>query len=392
MSSIANILSEYDKGDEVQRRFRYQNTFTCIPLILMFTNNEIEHLMCEHHEDILAKVNDGYYGFQIKTKEGDQNILKLNDEGVINSFSRFISLDSEYPGQFTKFILVSNSAFPIVQKPMSISHFLNEIKRAVKSYSKQTRSYIEKLTKKTKKSNELVINTLKKVHCQGAPSIDDIDSVIIREHMPSLPKCDTLSVKALEKILDDFLLLVYRASSKKIEGSVKYYLHFTSEGGDKLIREKIESKKLTREKVEEILLKNLTYDYTLLNKENHLDKPKVGSIQVLRNKMNEGKIKKDIIDNMEDLIASAEVYVSQHFSISNEKIDLSHLQTYLLSIYSDCLTLPKTKDHGQNLFQNIIKEIRKIADEKPGELRNCPYQILKGFVGILVKDCKISFV
>lgn len=113
MSSVSGpdtVLATGDPGDETARRFRYQWIYAAITCCLLLDDSEDTHeVFCEHHEDVLVKRRDGRFnGLQIKTREISQPAWKTDDEAVINSFSRFCRLESQFPGQFLDFRFLSN--------------------------------------------------------------------------------------------------------------------------------------------------------------------------------------------------------------------------------------------------------------------------------------------
>jgi hypothetical protein len=112
-NSPAISIDKTDKGDEVQRRFRYQINY-CALKALQLLAAEVQFLAvyCEQIEDLLVELSNGRFcGIQIKTRELDQAPIKANDDVAIGALVKFCVKDAQYPGYFESFILVTNFVF-----------------------------------------------------------------------------------------------------------------------------------------------------------------------------------------------------------------------------------------------------------------------------------------
>ncbi|MGC3976788.1 MAG: dsDNA nuclease domain-containing protein [Paludibacteraceae bacterium] len=168
MSSPDNILSIKDKGDDIQNRFRYQNACACfISLNLLSDERQFCELYCEHHEDILLKLNNGKFaGVQIKTKNLDLGPFDLNDEAVYKSYKRFVEHDIKFKNQFDYYVFATNvgllkseSKGLIEYRDWLKSTDIAEIKRSRKDFGKWTKA----LAKDLNVEIEIIIEALKKV-------------------------------------------------------------------------------------------------------------------------------------------------------------------------------------------------------------------------------------
>lgn len=112
----------------------------------------------------------------------------------------------------------------------------------------------------SKYSRKEVIDTLRKVECQKAPGMDDIESKIINEYLSKLESCARLAVYRLQDIYNKLLNLIFYASSKKITGSLKDYVAFVSNGSEKEINEKIDAKRITKEMIDKIITEVITQE------------------------------------------------------------------------------------------------------------------------------------
>lgn len=62
-----------NSGSLAQARFLYQRHYIAYWCIQMLVNNQIEYIVCEHHDDFYIRWKDGHYDFfQVKTRaEGE---------------------------------------------------------------------------------------------------------------------------------------------------------------------------------------------------------------------------------------------------------------------------------------------------------------------------------
>ena len=89
--SPATATGVADRGDEVQRRFRYQINYSALKALqLLAVETDLAAIYCEHIEDLLLERDDGkFIAIQIKTRELDQQPLKSREHIVVTALSRF---------------------------------------------------------------------------------------------------------------------------------------------------------------------------------------------------------------------------------------------------------------------------------------------------------------
>lgn len=111
--SINKVKSAKDPGDDLHRRLRYQATYGASKALeLLRDDADIECLYCEHHEDYLAKLKNGsHVAMQVKTKELGSEPFKLTDSVMLPVLAKFVTLEQDFPGQITSFVIATNLAF-----------------------------------------------------------------------------------------------------------------------------------------------------------------------------------------------------------------------------------------------------------------------------------------
>jgi len=102
-----------DRGDEVQRRFRYQVNYSALKALqLLSAEADLTAIYCEHIEDLLLERDDGkFIAIQIKTRELDQQPFKSTEQIVVTALSRFCIRDARFPDWFAGFVLATNFVF-----------------------------------------------------------------------------------------------------------------------------------------------------------------------------------------------------------------------------------------------------------------------------------------
>src|SRR5262249_54272750 len=100
--SPVEVMGTSDPGDEVQRRFRYQATYSAkLALGLLLPTTGIIEVYCEHHDDVLLRMSDGKFRpCQVKTREPGYGPFKSNEAAIVDSIGRFIDLEMKFPGRF----------------------------------------------------------------------------------------------------------------------------------------------------------------------------------------------------------------------------------------------------------------------------------------------------
>lgn len=396
-------LSEKDHGDETQKRFRYQHTVSAYFAFLMYSEKILfKEILCEQHEDILGVMNNGkFQGIQVKTRQLSDGPFKLGDEAVVNSLCRFIENNKKFPGSFGKFIFTSNCDYLRDKTGESIEtlvKMLQELKPPDYKFSLSTLDkYISKLEKKTNSTRLEVIETLKITEFQTMPGLDDIESKIIIEILAKIDLCSDYTVERLQSILDKMIYTAYLASSKKSKEPIEDYISLLN--GDRIknaVDSQVNIKRITKEMVETIIksFSNRAYYLAFENREISLNPDRKKLMKV---KMNCGMIDPDAIDVIDDLRDKTEEYFLKNYhkeSVnSSVKKDFLHIRGVVKNqaIEAKVETKSAKNAYGSRMLTNIEKRLAKISEKRAKDVDNCPYEILKGMVGVLTGECEVQF-
>lgn len=399
---ILNEISPTDRGDETQRRFRYQHTATAYFALLMYLGKlPYKELICEHHEDILGVMPDSsLIGIQIKTQDPKLGLFSLKTESVKKSLRRFIELDKKYPNSFSKFIFAANGSFleditSYSVKNMREQMVLSSENKEHKLKPKDLDRYINDLCDDTKSTKKQVIDTLQKVGFQSLPSINDIDSKIIGETILSTPQCTNFTYKRGVQILDNVISVIYQKSSRKLVTPIEDYRNLLLD--DPIVSENriiINSKRITNQVIADILSSAIVPDYYLANKEDSALQLKENRQYIMNKKMNYGMIDPSTIALMDSLRESSEQYFIQlHHKGELEHQKFSHIQTIVWNQAIEAENKVKNCNgaYGEVMLQELEGRLIDIVKTRPKDIGDCPYEILKGQVAALAGDCKVKF-
>ncbi len=395
MDELNEIAKVPATADEVQRRYRYQYNYTILLAIQMYQGSvPYEKLFCELAEDVMAVLpSKKFVGIQIKTKEQKGTLFSVNDDAVVDSLKHFVELDEQFPNVFEAFVFVSNTDF---KKGSDLQELLSSVQNKNLTLTKEQNILIKKLMEKCNVVQSKIIDVLRKTTFQKGPSIDDIESKIIHEHLSKIPHCSGFTVPQHESVLKQLMQNTFDKSSKTIKNSIAQYVAFVKDGKKKQLQQELESKEFTRDLVEQItksvnsayLTSSISTPFTL----------KEGSMERMREKMVLGDIPEMEINSMKDLSYSAQVYFFEEYNKRNGQAEevkkqMDHLQTLVTNQAAESQTDTRQDDkkYGTEMLRSIEGRLNDIIQRRHEDVFFIKYEILKGIVGILTSDCRVWF-
>lgn len=395
------VLDCVDRGDDTQARFRYQNSCACFISIHML--NDIctyREVFCEHHEDILLKLNDGKYaGIQIKTREADLGAFNIKDESIINSLKRFICLEKRFPNQFSYYVISSNVGFS-KSDYNGVQDFITAAKdgKIDISNSSNFSSLVKKLSKEVSKalnietSHDEVLRVVAKVKIRGGmPQINDIEDKIMSTLSQNKELANTY-IRVLKKIVDDIILLHYRASSLKISDSAYDYYIFENKGDLQKKEIIIESKKISRARIADIISNNILNQNLIkpLTTKSSLDF--TPSTVKLERKLDAGNVNIENVNLMkEDKYAFEALMTERFYKDDKNAIDeYNHLRHVMLSECQDSYDrFDKNSVYGMQMLMDIKDRIKDRLKHDKTTLLECTPEHILGLVAILTEECQV---
>ncbi|KQO18042.1 dsDNA nuclease domain-containing protein [Paenibacillus sp. Leaf72] len=390
-----------DPGDETQKRFRYQHTFTVLIAIEMFAGNiPYKELYCEHHEDILAVREDGNYdGLQVKTRQVSDGPFELRDPAIKKSLLRFIKLEADFENSFSNFTIISNCSFRDDDSAKSLINLVNQVTNTslisdIKP--RDLRKYIDELVKESELSIETVLTTIKKIKTMVGPGLDDIDAKIINDHLGKVHQCNGASIEKLRVIHRRLCEKVYFASSRFLENGIYDYAELAT-GRINSVAEEINAKRITKLAVDRIVQENFNKNLFLSSRSNAADITIAKSNQLLKRKMSSGFIDFEEIEIMDDLRTDAEDYfLTNSIKADNQQEYLREFQQIKKIVLNQSIEAKsrcKKEDspYGAEMLHSVEDRLREVAINRTKDVFECPYEILKGLVGVLTNECKVAF-
>lgn len=393
-------LSTSDPGDETQKRFRYQHTYTALIAIQMYNGKlPYKELFCEHHEDILAINEDGtYHGIQIKTRQLSDGAFEINDSAILGSLIRFIKLSNMYQNKFSRFVIVSNCPFRKDESGKSLVNLLNQVKAGkTEGFNpRDLQKYVENLVDKTGASINEVLRVLAITEVQEGPGMDDIDAKVINDHLGKLTLCQSVAIEKIRMIHRLLVEKIYGASSKRANNAVKDYCALI--GGSAIVNaEEINTKRITKHAVG-LLIETKIKGGVFLSTPSAVDGiTSSESGQLMRYKMSCGLVDIEDIDVMDDLRAAAEDYFIANSYRAENKAQYLDQYNQIRSIVTNQSVEARSRcrkpdsPYGTEMLQNIEDRLDTISMNRKEDVFHTPYEILKGLVGILTNECKVAF-
>ncbi|OME86083.1 hypothetical protein BK120_08820 [Paenibacillus sp. FSL A5-0031] len=399
--SISPInINSSDPGDETQKRFRYQHTFTALVAIKMLSGEvPYKELYCEHHEDILAVEGIGkYHGIQIKTRQLKDGPFELDDPAIKGSLLRFIQHNINYPGSFVKFVIVSNCPCRDDETGKSLLNLLAQVKSGtIENFTPKTLDkFILEVAKDSETGIDIVLDVLKKTDYLAGPGLDDIDSKVISEHLGKLPECMSVGIEKLRVLHRRICEKMHQASSKLLDNAVKDYAALA--GGQSIINaEEINSKRITKQMLSKLVSENISTNLFLSSRLGISELSQSNSSQLMKFKMASGLIDNDVIEMVDDFRADAEEYfLVQSYKAENKDNsirELNQIRKIVLNESRESKSRLKKENvpYGSDMLHEIENRLREVSKTRSKDVFECPYEILKGIVGILTNECKIEY-
>jgi hypothetical protein len=398
-----SVLSKTDVGDDTQRRFRYQATYAAIlSLNLLREESEFEEIFCEHHEDILIKLKDGTFrGVQVKTRKEGLEPFKASDSEIRKALKKFIELEKEFLGHFSRFVLAANCGFWYKKKNGSNLPYILELARNTKN-SKTTSlkhplsSYIKKFTNITGINEDFVLNVLKKIKIQGSlPKFEGIELSLINE-IARIPGMDTETFVDLQGAAKELTNTMFRAASLSHDSPVECYFALHADPERERTDAIIEGKRITEDTIQRILQQSIT-SKTLLRTWDPVSLPELPKgMRTMVRKMTTGGISVSNINLFKDYKYSAGVLFSEwihKYSRKKATERYEHLRTIVLTECQEAYDSTKDDDEpfGEKMLSDVRRRLRDRHSNEKNSLFGCHYEHLLGIAGTLTEDCPVKW-
>lgn len=388
-----------DPGDDTARRYRIQWTWAAIVSCMMLDDTEsVDEVFCEHHEDVLLKHSDGKYsGHQVKTREDDQPAWKTSDDAFVTSCVKFIELDATYTGQFKDFHFLTNHPMQASGNGRDISFVLEAIQNAtdLSELPNALKSWVKKLSKLASVDNEAALKTLKKTKASSSlPKLHDAVLRLINTVTQCWGPASDCSYDAVKKASLSLVEECGRASSLSHEQLLPGHFLAISDPEEQLSA-CINGKRMTRNRVLEILEAGRDSTATLSGDLDLCPEPGSGSTELLHAKLSAGGFYAVQKNSAEDLRNKAD-YLGLEWTKKYGRTKglgrYDHIRSIVLSDASTAYstTLGEGDPFGLKMLEALRARIESRRDDT-AELYDCTNEHLEGFAYILTSECLVQW-
>jgi hypothetical protein len=396
-SSPDKVLDTKDPGGDTARRYRYQAACTALlSLELLPPESEFEEILCEQFEDFILKRKDGHFiGYQVKTKKLEFGPFSLDDKSIVKAIDKFIKIEDQFPGKFTNFIIGSNCGFSN-EEPQSVNN-LGKLIQEVNNDSMKTGSkkWVKQFTDSSKKTTDLTLAVIKKMRLQQMPDLDRYEDTLTSRVAAIIGHQYDYGIACSKaRMLIDNM---FRQSAIPCDYTKIYYFQFHKDPAACLARSIIEDKRVTKEKVENIVNNKLPATIPLRHFEGVDLSQLPKGIRKLELKLAKGGLSSGNIYNAKNQKFSADVLVARWISRYSENdqagINYEDISSIVLNVcleaYDKLLTENKPV-FGTEMLNQVRERLQKKYDEDLHNLYpECKYEHLLGFAMSLTEQCLV---
>ena len=396
----ADVLASGDPGDETVRRFAYQWTYAAIVACGMFDETSgIVEVFCEHHEDILIKYKDGTFcGCQVKTRQAEEDPWKATEEPIVNAVCRFAKLEHQFPGVFREFRLSTNHAFFTGKRTGTDLPYLLDLARMnddETSADAKLVKYIRKVAATAQCPEPTALAILKKTkYDHSLPKFGNIKQDLRDAIHEAFPGAADATIPLLRQAADALIAECQRAASLDHAQCLPPYFGVTIDADDALVRERIDGKRLTCDRIHAVL-NGVLVQPTLLNPGGG-DGPKMAPEGKTRmeKKLTAGGLSAVSVNAAKDLQAAAVTQALEwqaKFGSDPGLKRYKHISTLVLRDCADAHEAAKTNapSFGPEMLRELRTRFQARRTTGGATLFECLDEHLEGFAYELTTACKV---
>lgn len=394
------VLGNTDRGDDIQRRFRYQAAYAAlISLHLLDEKSEFDEVFCEHHEDVLVKLKDAtFIGFQVKTREASLGPFTFSDSEIMKSLKRFIECEKTFPNRFKRYVICSNCGFwEKANNSSNLVYCLKLVKECVGSESTLPTELLQKIATlaiETKCDKNSVLRALGKVETQKSMDLERYEFAVTNAIAVATSKGDQ-SLDVLKKATDMLIETIFRASSLPHASPRTAYFALLENPPTQMADTIIKDKRITKEIVQKTIYESLSPSTSLrtVKSLDLQDLPR--GMRVMEMKMAKGGISAQNIDLTKDLKYSAEKMAAgwiHKYGLQEASRLYEHLYIVVRNESQEAYDLTKNDNtpFGTQMLTEVRKRLRDRYSYEIGiQYNDCKFEHMLGIAGILTENCKL---
>lgn len=388
-----------DTGDQTGRNYRYQHAYGVILLAASAAGDRTYlTIWCEHHEDFLAERPDGKYdSYQIKTSRPENGAWRMNDDDLVKSVRRFVSLVKKFGDRIGTLYFVTNTEFDRVgddhkdekRRGRQPQPFLAHVKGCA-DHAAVAAPYLtvfgELQAECGCKADELIA-ALKRVELVLGPSRDSFHPVVAHQHLPRVPGCADLTAVELSGWCDQLIAAVCACSSLAVNDPLRH-LEPLFDGGT--LTPALAAKRL---RPAEVMVRptpgTCPFEFA--------DAPAIDIAAgrdpaVLKAKLEGGDLK-DQVEYLSQRERDAERHLMGEILRRPEKSQslLRRLQEVVGGECSEAHLRARVAGvpYGPRMMIDVQDRLRRIARDEPRRVDGQSYDCLIGMVGLLTSACRV---
>lgn len=394
-----------DRGDETQALFIYQWAAGVVLLAgAVSKQNQYAAIWCEHHDDLLAELpTGGFHAIQVKTTAAQGATWRSSDTGFVDAIRKFAEHETKYSSQIQQYIFFSNArpyipaataklAKNLAKSPVRICEECRGSSN-LGSIAAPYKGSFDALVIATGSDPDTVFSVLRKLEFQLGPPLENF-----REQLGfvigGIPFCKQFTILWIEKVRDDLLMLVGKASSLNVSALDFYASILQSDGRPEAA---VRGKRISVEDFELALKQNPSGGFRYAEVGGHLQLGKAsGQKEVLRQKMNAGFVGA-YFDSiwLQAMGAEQRLLERAHENPDSALQVVKQLEGVMLvecqNAEAEAALEQDERRRGLMIYQRILQRTDELTRHDKASVENEPAQTLRGVAGLLSGSCKFAW-
>lgn len=387
-----------DRGDDVQRRFRYQHTYTVIKsLILLDEENDFSELYCEKLEDILMRRKDGkFIGIQVKTRDNGMVPFKTTDEEIIDTIKRFIYYENNYSSKFYQYVIASSIGFwHETDNSSNLIFLLSKLgdESAILDSDHDFSRLLRKIKEGCTIDNTTIFKTLKKIQLDNSSGLSNINDHLV-SCLSNYIELKEKSYEEIKKISLRLIQKIYEASSLNYQSPTHDYFILSDNPQDSINQEILDGKKITKEIITATIKQELRPQNLIqTNRDIDISILPPGT-RKLKLKMIKGDISLSSVQLFEDYKHVAENYFQKVLYKKDPGQANALFDSLSLIVKTECIEtydslFSSEHSFGKEMLQQVRRKLRDRYTEDCKWMFSGSYEHLLGIAGIITEECGI---
>jgi hypothetical protein len=356
-------------------------------------------IWCEHHEDFLAERQDGVFdGYQIKTSRPERGAWRLTDAELTKSIGRFVDLVAEFGDQIGELYFVTNTEFDTVtpendddrRRGRCPQLFLQHVRGCPSKADVRAPfdNSFEELQATCGCDGDQLLAIIRRMNLVLGPSRVDFDAALSHEHLARLRECSNLNAQELDTVRDELVAIVHRASSLQVTDPIRHLRPLMdARVGDPLLAAK-------RIVIADVIISS-----------SHRMEPVpfrfpgaprlelgVGVSTVLDQKLMAAGLEADI-DYMRERALAAEYNLLEDVHRRPEGFSelLRQIEQRVHGELSEAHLSARQQSppYGPAMLIDAQNRLRRLAENRPGDVGHHGYECLIGIAGLLTSECRV---